>query len=179
MTHEPIRYHPFLVALHWLLALMIIVALVMGSQVLAALPNDSPDKMFSLRAHMSIGIIIGVLMLARLIIRHSTTRPAKADSGNALLNTGARLAHLGLYLLVFAMVVSGIGISVLAGLPDIVFFGSGAPLPDSFEGAPRAAHGVLSKVLGVVILAHIIGWAYHQFVLKDGLIRRMMFGKRD
>lgn len=178
MTRKPTRYHPLLVALHWLLAVMIIVALVMGSQVLAALPNDSPDKMFSLRAHMSIGMIIGVLMLGRLIIRHSTARPPKADSGNALLNRGAGLAHLALYLLVFAMVGSGIGISVLAGLPDIVFFGSGAPLPDHFHGAPRAAHGVLSKLLGLLILAHIIGWAVHQFVLKDGLIRRMWFGKR-
>ena len=38
------RYHPLLVVLHWLLALMIIVALVMGSTSLDPIPNDDPAK---------------------------------------------------------------------------------------------------------------------------------------
>lgn len=173
------RYHPALVALHWILAIMIIVALVMGGQVLAALPNDSPDKMFSLRAHMSIGLIIGTLMVARLVTRLRTQHPPKADTGNALLNMGGQVAHWALYAIVLLMVASGIGISIAAGLPGIVFGGSGAPLPETFNDlAPRAAHGIISKLLALTILAHIAGWLYHQFVLKDGLISRMWFGNR-
>ncbi|MCI2393578.1 cytochrome b/b6 domain-containing protein [Aliiroseovarius sediminis] len=173
------RYHPALAALHWVLAGLIIGALVMGSQVLAALPNDSPDKMFSLRAHMTVGLVIGALMILRLGTRLTTQHPPKADAGNRLLNSGARAAHWGLYVLVFLMVASGIGISITAGLPDIVFGGSADPLPQTFDDlAPRVAHGVISKLLLLTILAHIAGWLYHQFVLKDGLIRRMWFGKR-
>ena len=168
------RYHPLLVAIHWLVALMIIVALVMGSNVLAALPNDHPDKMFSLRGHMSIGIIVGILMIARLITRLRSTHPPKADTGNSFLNFAGGAAHWVLYILIFLMVASGIGISMGAGLPDIVFFGSGAPLPESFDDlAPRAAHGVISKLLALTILAHIAGWAYHQFKLKDGFFPKM------
>ena len=173
------RYHPALVALHWLLAAMVIGALFMGGQVLAALPNDSPDKMFSLRAHMTVGLVIGVLMLARLVTRLKTQHPPKADTGNALLNMGGRAAHWALYAFVLLMVASGVGISLTAGLPDIVFGGSGAPLPETFDDlAPRVAHGIISKLLALTILAHIAGWLYHQFALKDGLISRMWFGSR-
>ncbi|MCK8463688.1 cytochrome b/b6 domain-containing protein [Aliiroseovarius sp. S1339] len=173
------RYHPALVALHWILAAMVIGALIMGGQVLAALPNDSPDKMFSLRAHMTVGLVIGVLMLARLVTRLKTQHPPKADTGNALLNMGGRAAHWALYTLVLLMVASGVGISLTAGLPDIVFGGSGAPLPETFDDlAPRVAHGIISKLLALTILAHIAGWLYHQFALKDGLISRMWFGNR-
>ncbi|MCK0170190.1 cytochrome b/b6 domain-containing protein [Aliiroseovarius sp. S1123] len=174
------RYHPLLVALHWLLALMIIVALVMGSNVLAALPNDHPDKMFSLRGHMLIGITVGFLMILRLVTRLRSTHPPKADTGNGVLNLAGSAAHWVLYILIFLMVASGIGISIGSGLPDIVFFGSDAPLPESFDHlVPRTAHGVLSKLLMLTILAHIAGWAYHQFTLKDGLISRMWFGSRS
>jgi cytochrome b561 len=40
---RPTRYHPALVVLHWLLALLLIVALTMGTLVLSNLPNSSPD----------------------------------------------------------------------------------------------------------------------------------------
>ncbi|SEW13765.1 cytochrome b561 [Aliiroseovarius sediminilitoris] len=173
------RYHPLLVALHWILAGLIIGALVMGSQVLAPLPNDSPDKMFSLWAHMTVGLVIGTLMLLRLVTRLRTPHPPKADAGNGLLNIGARAAHWGLYVLVLLMVVSGIGISITAGLPAIVFGGSGTPLPETFDDlTPRVLHGITATLLALTIVAHIAGWLYHQYVLKDGLIRRMWFGPR-
>lgn len=166
--------------MHWLLALMIIVALVMGSNVLVALPNDHPDKMFSLRGHMLIGITVGFLMILRRVTRLRSTHPPKADTGSGVLNLAGSAAHWVLYILIFLMVASGIGISIGAGLPDIVFFGSDAPLPESFDHlVPRTAHGVLSKLLMLTILAHIAGWAYHQFKLKDGLISRMWFGSRS
>ena len=94
------RYHPFLVALHWMLAALVVGGLIMGGQVLAKLPNDTPDKLFSLRMHMSVGMAIGVLMLVRLVTRLRTQHPAPADTGNTLLNLGGRVAHWALYALV-------------------------------------------------------------------------------
>ena len=48
------RYHPALVALHWLMALVILLALVAGTLLLANLPPDSPDKVSGLAGHMTI-----------------------------------------------------------------------------------------------------------------------------
>ncbi len=174
------RYHGLLVALHWLLAIMIIMGLIMGGRVLSATPNSDPDKLFYLQMHMSMGILILALMVIRLIVRFSTKKPAHADIGNAFFNRLGVATHYVFYLAVFLVCASGLAIAGMAGLPDIVFGQSGAPLPADFsEYPPRGAHGVLTKLLFLVIVGHVLAFLYHQFVRKDGLFSRMWFGKRD
>lgn len=174
------RYHPALVTLHWLLAFMIILALVMGGFVLAETPNDDPSKLYGLRAHMSVGLSILVLMLVRLAVRLFTTQPPHADIGNATLNKAGVWAHWAFYVLVIAMAASGIATARMAGLPEIVFGGSGAPLPETFyEYPPRYAHGIIGTLLGLLVLGHIAAALYHQLVRRDGLLSRMSFGPRD
>lgn len=174
------RYHPFLVALHWLIALLIIVGVVMGRNVLAATPNSDPFKMTSLTMHMGMGLLILVLMIVRLAVRLFTQTPPHADIGNPLLNRAGVWMHWALYLVVFGMCASGLAIANMAGLPAIVFGGSGDPLPVDFSAyPPRAAHGILATVLGLLILGHIAAGMFHQFVRKDGLFGRMWFGDRN
>lgn len=173
------RYHGALVALHWLLAIMIIMGLVMGGRVLSATPNSDPQKLFYLQMHMSMGILILALMAIRLLVRFFTRKPPHADIGNALLNKLGVATHYVFYLVVFLVAGSGLAIANMAGLPDIVFAKSGAPLPSDFsEYPPRAAHGILTKLLILVIVGHVAAFLYHQFVRKDGLFSRMWFGKR-
>lgn len=173
------RYHPVLVGLHWILALAIVVMLIAGNVNLHDVPNTDPDKVFSLRMHMSIGMTILVLMSVRLVTRLRAQNPPHADIGNDLLNKAGIMAHWGLYVLVFVMCASGIAISVMAGLPDIIFGNSGAPLPETFDiYPPRAAHGIASKLLALLILGHAAAALYHHFIVKDGLLHRMWFGQR-
>lgn len=173
------RYHPALVALHWILALLISVALLGGTFILDALPNDHPQKIDGLFGHMTVGTLILVLMIARLVIRVRSAKPPHADIGNAALNKASAWAHWVFYILIFGMLTSGIGMSILAGLPPIVFFGSGDPLPATFDDLPpRIAHGWIAMALGALILGHIGAAFYHQFVRKDALLARMWFGKR-
>ncbi|MDU8927822.1 cytochrome b [Alisedimentitalea sp. MJ-SS2] len=172
------RYHPLLVALHWLLAIAILVALFMGTFSLAETPNSDPNKIFGLRGHMSVGISILVLMLIRVITRFASTRPPKVETGNALIDTAGSVAHVGLYVLVFAMCISGLALANLAGLPGIVFGGYGTLPADFSEYGPRAVHGIIAKLLMALVLLHVAGALYHQFIRKDGLIRRMWFGNR-
>jgi cytochrome b561 len=63
------RYQPVLVALHWLLALMIVGLLCLGFFVLADMPNSDPKKLDILVWHMSGGMFVLVLMIPRVIIR--------------------------------------------------------------------------------------------------------------
>jgi cytochrome b561 len=67
------RYHPLLVGLHWLLALMVIAALALGALVLVDIPNSDPMKIDALRQHMTAGVLILALMLVRLLVRTRTT----------------------------------------------------------------------------------------------------------
>ena len=172
------RYHPALVSLHWLVAVLIIVALLMGSNVLNQIPNDNPEKLLALKLHMLTGLTILVLMIVRLLIRVRTQKPPQADAGNAVLNKAGVAMHYFFYLLVFAMAGSGIATAFIAGVPDIVFNNSGVALAENFNDIlPRLFHGVIAKILFAMIILHFLGALYHQFVRKDGLLSRMWFGK--
>ena len=66
-----------------------------------------------------------------------------------------------------------------AGLPKIVFAGSGAPLPESFAAWPTwVAHFWLATLLVGFIVLHLGAALHHQLVQRDGLLRRMGFGSR-
>jgi cytochrome b561 len=74
------------------------------------------------------------------------------------------------------MVGTGFATGLLAGMPEIVFAESGAPLPATFAVYPTfQAHFWLAMVLAGFVL-HVGAGLYHQVVRKDGLLARMSFG---
>jgi cytochrome b561 len=175
----PSRYHPALVALHWLIALALLFSIGTGMLVLEEIPNDAPGKIDALRTHMIAGVVILLLMLVRFGLRLGTARPAPATTGTPLLDKLARITHWGFYVLVLLMASTGIATSILAGLPDIVFGGSGDPLPESFSiYLPRVIHGAVAGLLLAVVIGHAAAALYHQFVRRDNVLSRMWFGKR-
>jgi cytochrome b561 len=170
------RYHPALVVLHWLVAALVLLGLAMGTFKLSALPNTAPDKIGALRGHMIAGGLILLLMLARLVVRRVTAHPPPATTGFVMADRLAPLAHGLLYAAVLAMAGSGIAMSVGADLPAVVFMGQGS-LPADFAHLPaRAVHGLVAKLLMVLIALHVAAAACHQWVRRDGLLSRMGFG---
>jgi cytochrome b561 len=170
------RYQPVLVALHWLLALMIIGLLCLGFFVLANMPNTDPKKLEILVWHMAGGMFVLVLMILRFIIRMRSARPAPATTGSPRLDRLAPIVHYGFYLIVFLMVASGwsTGFHIRG-----VFQPHGGRLPDTFAVFPTfRAHAALATLLAILIAAHIAASLYHQFVLKDGVFSRIWFGRR-
>ncbi|MDX8355225.1 cytochrome b [Cognatiyoonia sp. IB215182] len=174
------KYHPLLVALHWLMALMILMALAAGGLLLANMPPDSPDKVQGLAGHMAVGMAIGVLLILRLITRLRSTHPPHAETGNDLLDRLGRWTHWGFYLLIAGMVLTGLTTALSLGLFPIVYGGAADTLPaELLAFGPRVAHGIISKLLAALIALHVAAALYHQFILKDGLLKRMWFGKRS
>jgi len=173
------RYHPVLVAMHWLLALLITAALALGALVMARTPNTDPMKIEALRAHMGGGILIVSLMLLRFAIRTFSRRPAAADAGSAKLNSLAAISHLAFYVLVLGMGLSGVFMALQAGLFDVVFGGRGQLPADLWVFPVRAVHYAFSRLLMALIVLHVTGALYHTLVLRDGLLTRMWFGRRS
>ena len=173
------RYHPLLVALHWLLAILIIAMLGAGFFLLARMPNSDPRKISILMVHMSVGMLILLLMTVRLVVRMRTSRPPDSTTGLRLLDRLAPVVHYGFYGLVLLMVATGYATAILAGLNRIVFQRSGEPLPSSFETYPTfTAHGYLALMLTGLIILHLAAALYHQLARKDRLLQRMWFGRR-
>src|SRR5260370_33473754 len=123
------RYHPLLVLLHWLPAVLIVAMLCIGFMVLEPMPNVDPQKIDILLIHMSVGMLILALMVVRFIIRMRTSRPAPATTGSRLLDRLAPDTHYGFYVLVLLMVGSGYTCAILSGLKQIVFHDSRGPTP--------------------------------------------------
>jgi cytochrome b561 len=174
------RHHPLLVALHWLLVVLIIAALSIGFFRLAAMPNSDPRKIDVLLVHMAGGMFILALMVIRFIVRMWTARPPAATAGNPQLDRITPVIHYGFYILVVLMAGTGFATAVLARLNEIVFAGSSEPLPPTLMIYPtRVAHGYIALLLVGFIILHMVAALYHQFVRKDGLFRRMSFGRRE
>ncbi|MEO1745956.1 MAG: cytochrome b/b6 domain-containing protein [Pseudomonadota bacterium] len=174
------RYHPLLVSIHWIMAIMIIVLLLAGTFLLEPLANDNPQKIEGLFGHMIFGVSVMALLLIRFVTRLRSKKPPHATTGNALLDKVGAWTHLAFYGLIFLAAGSGMAMSAMAGLPDIVFFGSGEPLPESFwVYPPRYVHAFATKALAALIILHIAAAVWHQFGKKDGLLSRMWFGKRS
>src|SRR5271167_1626610 len=172
------RYHPALVVLHWVMALLIIATLALGALVMVKIPNTDPMKFEALRSHMMGGSAILVLMLIRLTIRIRSAHPAPASAGHPILDWLAWASHRLFYVTVVAMAGSGIVMALQTGLFDTVFFGQGK-LPADFWVFPiRGVHYALSRLLMTLIAVHIVAALYHAFVLRDGLLGRMFFGRR-
>ena len=176
---KPSKYNNIQVALHWAVALLVLFMLVMGTFVLAHTPNSDPSKLAGLRGHMIFGSVILLLTLLRLVWRRMSVQPDHAETGNALLDKLGVAAHFGLNLLTLLVAASGIGIALQAGLPGIVFTGEGSLPSDFWAYPPRIAHGILTKLLAALIVLHVAGALYHQFIIKDRLFARIWFGKRD
>ena len=172
------RYHPLLVTLHWVMALLIIAALALGAVVMVNIPNTDPMKLEALRSHMGGGILILILMLVRLLVRMRTRHPVPATAGNPLLDHIAWASHRMFYIVLFGMAGSGLFMAVQAGLFGIVFGGHGSLPPDFWVFPARTVHYALSRLLMALIALHVAAALFHALVLRDGLLRRMFFGRR-
>lgn len=180
-TQKASRHHPALVTLHWLVGLMLVGALVLGTFALNTMPLDVPGKVDALRGHMVVGVLIGALMLVRLVVRVLTVKNVDPtpSSGSAAKDALAHWVHVGLYVLVFAMVGSGMATSLMAGLPDVVFGPAGGVVPANLrELAPRIAHGWIAKGIALLVFLHVAGALLRHFVNKDGTMARMWWGAR-
>jgi len=177
MKARPTRYHPLLVGLHWIVAVLIIGNLAAGTLVLDRLPDSDPAKLEVLRLHMLGGLAILGLMVGRLVTRFATTKPAPAHDAGPL-RWLAAASHTGLYLASLAMAVTGLGMAQLAGLFPLLE-GKPMTLPADWSAiAPHAGHELFATVLIGLIGLHFAGAVWHM-TKRDSVARRMWFGKRS
>lgn len=154
------RYSPLMVTLHWLTVILIFAAFALGKYS-SFLPNDA-NEIPPLRIHLMLGITTLLVIVIRFIVRMRTPHPAYASTGSAFLDGLGKFVHYALYLFAFLIAASGLSLSMQAGLPQIVFFGSGASLPaDFFDFTARAMHGFIAPALFLLILLHVGAAFYH------------------
>ena len=208
-TGKPKRYHPLLVTLHWLIAILMFSTILLrpeeehrgrpdsgggfpppnGFQPGNFPPpqDNTPPAGFTPRApsidiHMVLGAAILILMVARLIVRWRTQHPEWATAGNPILDKIGELTHIGLYGLTFAILLAGIYLAYQGGLIASVLGMGAATITQGFRGGGffiGALHGLSWNLLFLLLFLHVGAALYHQFILKDNLLGRMWYGKKN
>ncbi|MFN6798855.1 cytochrome b, partial [Proteus mirabilis] len=84
--------------------------------------------------HKSIGIILFMVRLFRAIWRWSSPPPTALSSYSRLTRISAHVAHILLYLILFAIIISGYLISTADGQPISVFDWFSVPAVFTGEG---------------------------------------------
>ena len=162
-------------ALHWTVAVLVLGQLLIGDVILLAMPDHVPT--LSEVVHPTVGILIGLLMVGRLVWRERNVRPDEPKDIGVSGITVSSLTHYAWYALLIVNPVVGYVLANASGLP-ITFLG--IPLPSLVPKGPTAdnlffrLHGALGVSIGALFLLHVAGALSHEFLLRDNVLRRML-----
>lgn len=164
-------------AFHWLTVVLLIAVWVAVALHEDAV-KDSPDYIKYILLHKSLGVSLLAVVLARLLWQSSNVTPTPIKMPELQKKAASTVHHL-LYLLLLAMPISGIVMTQLAGR-EVSVFGL-FDLPQLLDVNKELAkdvkeyhEDVFFPALMVLIVGHIVVAAFHQLVLKDNLIKRML-----
>lgn len=161
---------------HWLTAVLIFIQIPLGFY--AESLRLSPLKIDVFVWHKSLGMLILLLVVARLLWRIKNTLPV-ALATNRLQQLLASLAHGMLYFLMLALPLSGWVTSSAANFPVKLFWM--VPLPaivgpdQDLKALAAQVHEICVFVTIAILLVHIAAALRHHFILRDSALKRMWF----
>lgn len=169
------RYPRALRALHWLMGGLILITLLLGLAMSRVPAGSLMNQLFDL--HRSFGLLALGLIILRLWLRFRGPLPPPAPGMTSVQRRVVHAVHHGFYATLVALPLFGWVGSSAYGAP-VIFFGlvtlpSLAPENRPFAEWLFSVHVTLGFTLIGLIVAHVAGVIYHQFFLKDGLMRRM------
>jgi cytochrome b561 len=161
---------------HWTTALLIFIQIPLGFY--ADSLKLSPFKLDIFVWHKSLGMLVLLLVIVRLLWRIKSTIPA-AIPGTALEQLLAKLAHGAMYILMLALPLSGWLVSSASNFPVKLFWL--IPLP-AISGPDEALKSLASEVheicvfaLIIILVTHIGAALWHHLQLRDNALKRMWF----
>jgi cytochrome b561 len=173
----PARYHGAAIALHWLIAALMICGFYIG-WIMTDIPGFTPTKLKYFSWHKWLGVTVFALALLRVLWRATHRAPALYTATPSWQKAAAHLVHALLYLLMLAIPLSGYFYSSAAGI-QVVYLGI-VPLPtiigpdQALKATLRTLHVRLDYTLLTLVSLHVLAALKHQFVDRDGLLGRMV-----
>lgn len=170
------RYRNGAIIFHWAMFVLVVIVGVLG------LLHDTWPKQtqaFWINVHALIGLLLWVLLFVRFGYRLRHSPPAlPADVGTFSRRVSSPV-HLGLYALLFVTPILGIVTFLYHGrIFDFGFFHLDLGVkknPAIFEPT-EDIHGYLAYALFALAGLHALAALWHQFYLRDGVLRRMWGG---
>jgi cytochrome b561 len=188
--HQRNRYSAVAIVFHWLIAILIV------CNVVLALSADSLSDTTARRVidlHKSFGITVLGLALMRILWRFAVKPPPLPENYPPIEKSSAHLAHWLLYLLMFALPLSGwlhdsawkdaashpMYLYGLFEWPRISAVVNLDPATrESLHSSFGAWHTWLGYALYVLVALHVLGALKHQFLDHQTEFQRMWFRGR-
>ncbi|GGY27873.1 cytochrome b [Paludibacterium paludis] len=169
------RYSAPAIALHWLMAVLIVAAFSLALYM-DGLPL-SPAKFKLIGWHKWIGITVLGFAALRLVVRLVKPAPPLPGHMGPVERFAAGAGHALLYVLMFAIPLTGWTMSSAKGFP--VVYLSVLPLPDlvaaneTLADRLAAVHVALNWLLAACVAGHVVFALKHHLIDKDGTLWRM------
>ncbi|WP_019626575.1 cytochrome b [Thioalkalivibrio sp. ALJT] len=180
------RYSRAQRVLHWLVAVLVLVALGLGGTIgwfgfeglQARFGEAVTNSLFTW--HKTFGVLILILMVMRIGLRLRRGKPAYGVALARWQRIGSEVVHGLLYGLLILMPVIGWWATAAGGyavqlgpliLPGL--FPEDAVLSETLF----AWHQILGRVTLVLIVGHVAAALVHWRVRRDGVMQRMTFGR--
>jgi len=173
-TQATVRFHVSARIFHWLTAVLVFAALIVGF----ALANSLADYATLLMMHKIIGALILVIVIARVINRFRHHPPAWPATVGPWERRVVVVSERLMYATLVAQPLVGWAMLGAAGVPVVIGplrLPAIAPVDAGLYAVLRNGHSVLAYMLVVVIAAHVSGVLLHTLTLRDGMLNRMTF----
>lgn len=185
------RYGAVAMLLHWAMALLLLGMIAFGIRMVAVrdaafagagdgMTVFGMDVFAAFQIHKSMGFLLFVLVLVRLVWKRLNPHPALPAGMPRHEVLLARFTHVALYALMLAIPVVGWLTASASpfGIETIIFglFSLPHPLaPDAeLEAMLSRVHFILAMALLGVLALHVAGALKHHFIGRDDVLRRML-----
>ncbi|WP_293474402.1 YceI family protein [Phenylobacterium sp.] len=176
MTARTERYATVAIVLHWTIAALIVLQIVIAGRM----EGRTPEAFAVLQLHKSLGITVLLLSLLRLAWRFANPPPPEPATLARWERTLSLAVHWGFYVVMILMPVTGwiIVSTSRTAIPTLLYGVVPWPhIPGLPELAPAArhtwheagetAHGLIIKGAYVLIALHVAGALKHQLFRRD------------
>jgi cytochrome b561 len=169
------RYNLFSQFFHWFVAILLFALL--GTNLLREMAEKgSAARTDWLNLHMSLGILLFGIVILRLLWTRISWQPAPL--GPAITRLLAKVAHVLLNLATLLVPIGGYLRIASKDVPADFF---GTPVPSLIGEQPwlhdiaKIGHGPYMEVFFLVLITlHVLAALWHQYLLHDGAIDRMV-----
>lgn len=162
--------------LHWAIAICVLTTIPLAITMIRIEEGPTQDVLFNI--HKSLGVLIFILMMLRIINRLVVGAPVPDPEIEPWQRTVSSAVHTALYVLLVAMPIVGYVANSAYGtttpffglfeLPMIV--GENEELSDQLF----TLHRWTGWLVAVLVLIHIGAALYHHIIRRDNVLRRML-----
>ncbi|MER8781213.1 cytochrome b/b6 domain-containing protein [Mesorhizobium sp. M1006] len=162
VANEPAGYTATQILLHWVIAALIVLQLILGEDIKPAYrafsrgTEPAAGDIFNANIHVYVGLAVLVLAIWRFAVRLMVGVPAAPSEESAFLKRIAAAAHFLLYLFIFGMPITG----ALAWYFNIRAVGE--------------IHELAKPVIIIVVGLHAAAALWQHFFVKSDVLVRML-----